>query len=247
MGMRPAARMPKLTRRSRVLITIALAAVVLLLFGPRFIDTYVNWLWFGELGFRSVFTTVVVTRLVIFLVVTAVVAAIAVSCSALVATPSASAGLAALLRYRTSVMSRLRLVAIGIPAAVGVLAGLVAQGYWVQVQLFLHGGDFGVTDPQFGRDLGFYAFDLPFYRLALTVVFVAVFLALLANVVAHYIFGGIRLTGRQGVLSKSARIQLVVLVGVLVLMKVFAYWLDGEASRSPGRATPTSTRCCRPS
>ena len=66
--MRPAARMPKLTRRSRILIAVALAVVVLLLFGPRLIDTYVDWLWFGELGYRSVFTTKLVTRVVVFLV-----------------------------------------------------------------------------------------------------------------------------------------------------------------------------------
>ena len=36
--MRPAARMPKLTRRSRVLIAIALGVVLVLLFGPRLID-----------------------------------------------------------------------------------------------------------------------------------------------------------------------------------------------------------------
>ena len=58
--MRPAARMPKLTRRSRILIAVALAGVVLLLIGPRLIDAWVNWLWFGELGYRSVFTTVLV-------------------------------------------------------------------------------------------------------------------------------------------------------------------------------------------
>ncbi|MBV8293013.1 MAG: UPF0182 family protein, partial [Mycobacterium sp.] len=68
MGMRPAARMPKLTRRSRILITIALAVILLLLVGPRLIDGYVDWLWFGELGYRSVFTTVLVTRLVLFVV-----------------------------------------------------------------------------------------------------------------------------------------------------------------------------------
>ena len=66
--MRPAARMPKLTRRSRILIAVAVAVVLLLLIGPRLIDTYVDWLWFGELGYRSVFTTVLVTRIVVFLV-----------------------------------------------------------------------------------------------------------------------------------------------------------------------------------
>ncbi len=76
------------------------------------------------------------------------------------------------------------------------------------------------------RTSGFYAFDLPFYRLVLSFLFVAVFLAFLANMVSHYIFGGIRLSGRTGVLSRPARIQLVALVGLLVLLKAVAYWLD---------------------
>lgn len=129
-------------------------------------------------------------------------------------------------RYRAVVLARLRLVGIGIPAAIGLLAGIVAQSCWARIQLFLHGGDFGVRDPQFGRDLGFYAFELPFYRLMLSYMLVSVFLAFVANLVAHYIFGGIRLSGRTGALSRSARVQLVSLVGVLVLLKAVAYWLD---------------------
>src|SRR6186997_2467472 len=74
--MRPAAKMPKLTRRSRILITVALAVVLLLLVGPRLVDTYVDWLWFGELGYRSVFTTQLLTRLVVFLVAAVVIGAI---------------------------------------------------------------------------------------------------------------------------------------------------------------------------
>ena len=66
--MRPAARMPKLTRRSRILVGIALLIVGLLMVGPRLVDAYVDWLWFGEVGFRSVFSTVLVTRLLVFLV-----------------------------------------------------------------------------------------------------------------------------------------------------------------------------------
>ncbi len=49
---------------------------------------------------------------------------------------------------------------------------------------------------------------------------------MLANLVSHYIFGGIRLSGRTGALSRSARIQLVTLVGILVLLKALAYWFD---------------------
>jgi hypothetical protein len=223
--------MPKLTRRSRILIGIALAVVLLLLIGPRLIDTYVDWLWFGELGYRSVFTTTLVTRLVVFLVVAVFIGGVVFASMALayrnrpVFVPTAGPN-DPVARYRTSVMARLRLFGLGVPVFIGLLAGIVGQTYWVQVQLFLHGGDFGVADPQFGMDLGFYAFDLPFYRLVLNFLFVATFLALIANLLGHYLFGGIRLAGRTGALSRSARIQLVALVGTLVLLKAFAYWLD---------------------
>ncbi|WP_457147608.1 UPF0182 family protein [Mycobacterium sp. URHB0021] len=231
MGMRPAARMPKLTRRSRVLIAVALAVVLLLLIGPRLVDAYVDWLWFGELGYRSVFTTKLATRLVVFLAVWLFISAIVFAGLALayrsrpvfVPTNGPNDPVA---RYRTAVMSRLRLVGIGVPGVIGFFAGVVAQSYWVRVQLFLHGGSFGITDPQFGKDLGFYAFDLPFYRLVLSYLFVAAFLAFIANLLGHYLFGGIRLSGRSGALSRAARIQLITLVGTMMLLKAFAYWLD---------------------
>src|SRR6478672_8179702 len=239
--MRPAAKMPKLTRRSRILITVALAVVLLLLIGPRLVDAYVDWLWFGELGYRSVFTTQLVTKLVVFLVVWALVGSIVFGALALsyrtrlvfVPTTGPNDPVA---RYRTAVMSRLKLVGIGIPAVIGFFAGIVAQTYWERIQLFLHGGDFGIKDPQFGMDLGFYAFQLPFYQMVLGYLFVAVFLALIANLLGHYLFGGIRLSGRTGALSRSARIQLISLVGTLVLLKAIAYWFDRYALLSNTRS-----------
>ncbi|MDV3126772.1 UPF0182 family protein [Mycobacterium sp. 21AC1] len=246
MGMRPAARMPKLTRRSRVLIGLGLVAVLLLLIGPRFIDAYVDWLWFGELGYRSVFTTVLATRLIVFVVVAVLIGAIVFAALALayrtrpVFVPATGPN-DPVARYRTTVMSRLKLFGIGVPVFIGLLAGIVAQSYWVRVQLFLHGGSFGVADPQFGKDLGFYAFDLPFYRLVLSYLFVAVFLAFVGNLLGHYLFGGIRLAGRTGALSRSARIQLVSLIGTLILLKAFAYWLDRYELLSNTRAAKPFT------
>ncbi|MEN4450167.1 UPF0182 family protein [Mycobacterium sp. SM3041] len=241
MGMRPAARMPKLTRRSRILVGIALLIVGLLMVGPRLVDAYVDWLWFGEVGFRSVFSTVLVTRLVVFLVAGVFIGAVAFGGMALayrsrpVFVP-ASGPNDPVARYRATVLSRLRLFAVGVPAFIGLLGGFVAQTYWVRVQLFLHGGSFGITDPEFGKDLGFYAFDLPFYRLVLGYLFVGVFLMLVGNLLGHYVFGGIRLSGRQGALSRAARMQLVSLVGILVLLKAVAYWFDRYELLSHTRA-----------
>lgn len=244
--MRPPTGLPSLSRRSRVLLLLALVVAVLLLIGPRLIDAYTNWLWFGEVGFREVFSTVLVTRILLFLVAGLIVGG-AVFGGMLLAYRSrpvfvpASGPNDPIARYRTTVMSRLKLFGIVIPVVIGLLSGLVAQSSWVAVQMFLHGGSFGTQDPQFHLDVGFYAFDLPFYRLVLNWLFVAVILAFLANLVTHYIFGGIRLAGREGALSNAARIQLAVLAGTFFLLKAIAYWLDRYSLLSSSRKEPTFT------
>ncbi|WP_338892953.1 UPF0182 family protein [Rhodococcus sovatensis] len=244
MGMRAPTGLPSLSRRARILLVLALVLAALLLVGPRLIDTYTNWLWFGEVGFRQVFTTTLLTRLVLFLIVGVLVGGV-VFVSLLLAyrnrpvfVPVAGPN-DPIARYRTTVMSRLRLFGVGIPLAFGVISGLIAQANWVTVQLFLNGDDFGVTDPQFGLDIGFYSFDLPFYRFVLNWLFVATLIAFFANLLTQYVFGGIRLAGREGALTRAARVQLAVLAGAFVLFKAIAYWLDRYSLLSSTRKEPT--------
>lgn len=66
---------PVLPKRARLLVTAGMGMLALLLFGPRLVDIYVDWLWFGEVGFRSVWITVLLTRLAIVAAVALVVAA----------------------------------------------------------------------------------------------------------------------------------------------------------------------------
>ncbi|MFI9509508.1 UPF0182 family protein [Nocardia sp. NPDC052566] len=246
MGMRPPTGLPSLSRRSRVLLVAAIVLAALLLLGPRLTDTYTNWLWFGEVGFRSVYLTVLRTRILLFLAV-AVFVGVIVWLALLLAyrtrpvfVPVAGPN-DPIARYRTTVMSRLRLFGIGIPLLLGVLSGLVAQSNWVTVQLFLNGGSFGEQDPQFHLDVGFYAFDLPFYRMVLNWLFVTVVIAFFANLVTHYVFGGLRLSGREGTLTRPARVQLAVIAGLFVLLKAVAYWFDRYELLSSSRKEPTFT------
>ncbi|WP_084436220.1 UPF0182 family protein, partial [Aldersonia kunmingensis] len=246
MGMRPPTGLPSLSRRSKVLLVAALVIAALLLIGPRLIDAYTNWLWFGEVGFRGVFVKVIVTRIILFLVVGILVGGLAwfgllmAYRSRPIVVPNVAPN-DPIARYRTTVMARLRLFGIGIPVFLGVICGLVAQSSWVTVQLFLNGGSFGIDDPQFGLDVGFYAFDLPFYRMVLNWLFVAVLITFFANLITHYIFGGLRLTGREGSLTRAARVQLAVLAGTFVLLKAIAYWFDRYSLLSSSRKEPTFT------
>ncbi|MGH3927422.1 MAG: UPF0182 family protein, partial [Pseudonocardiaceae bacterium] len=113
-----------------------------------------------------------------------------------------------------------------VPVAVGLLAGLSAQADWQTVQMFLHSTEFGVADAEFGKDISFYAFELPFYRELLSWTFVAVVLSFLGALIAHYLFGGLRLASRGGQLSGPARVQLAVLAGTFVLLQAVDYFLE---------------------
>jgi uncharacterized membrane protein (UPF0182 family) len=229
--MTPPTGAPALSRRTRILLVIGGVALVALLAGSRLLDYYVNWLWFGEVGFRSVFSTIVLTRIVQFVLVALVFAAL-IAATLAVAFRSrpvfvpVSGPEDPVARYRTVIIQRLRVFAVGVPLVIGVIAGLAAQGDWQTTQMFLHSTPFGTADPVFGMDVGFYAFQLPFYRWALDLMFVAVALCFVLSLITHYIFGGVRLAGRAGQVSVAARAQLAVLAGIFVLLKALAYWLD---------------------
>ena len=231
MAMRPPVGAPSLSRRTRILLIVAGILVLLLLGGSRLINFYVDWLWFGEVGFRGVFTTVLFTQILQFLIVALLIGGL-VALSMWIAYRSrpvfvpVSGPEDPIARYRTLIIQRLRLFAIGPSVLVGVIAGLAAQGDWQTVQQFLNSTPFGVTDPEFGIDVSFYAFQMPFYRYVLDWLFVAVAISFVVSLITHYIFGGIRLTGRAGQVSAAARAQLAILAGVFVLLKAVAYYLD---------------------
>ena len=231
MATRPPIGLPKLSRRARILLTIAAAVILLLLVGARLLDTYVDWLWFGEVGFRSVFTTVLLTRIVLFFAVGVFVGGLlAVSLtiayrSRPVFVPVSGAD-DPLAKYRSVIVQRVRLFGIGVPLLVGFISGVTAQSDWQQTQLMLHATPFGVTDPQFHNDIGFYAFKLPFYSWIIGWLFVGVVVAFLGAVVIHYVFGGIRLAGKGGQLSAPARMQLSITAGVFVLVYAVSYFFE---------------------
>ena len=132
-AMRPPVGAPTLTRRTRILLVVAAILVLLLLGGARLINFYVDWLWFGEVGYRDVFTTVLFTRIVQFLVGGLLIGGL-VALSLWIAYRSRPVFVPVtgpedpIARYRTLIIQRLRLFAIGIPVVIGVVAGLRGAG-----------------------------------------------------------------------------------------------------------------------
>ncbi|HEY9265620.1 MAG TPA: UPF0182 family protein, partial [Mycobacterium sp.] len=239
-------RFPQLSRRGRAIVIATSALFALLLVGPRILDVYVDWLWFGEVGFRSVWLTVLLTKLATFAVVAMLIGGALAIAMALayrarpVFVPETEPN-DPLTAYRTAVKTRPLLITLSTAGGVGVLCGLIAQLNWATVQLFLHGGAFGIDDPEFGHDIAFFVFDLPFYRSVLNWLLAATVLAFFANLVTNYVFGGVRLIKGKATLTQPARIQLAVLAGTVILLKAVAYWFDRYDLLTSGRKEPTFT------
>lgn len=231
MATRPPIGMPKLSRRAKVLLSIAGVLILVLIVGARLLDTYVDWLWFGEVGFRSVFTTVIVTRIILFFALGLLVGGLlAVSLAIAYRTRPVFVPVSGtddpLARYRSTIVQRVRLFGIGIPLVVGAIAGAAGQGDWQPVQLMMNAVPFGQTDPQFGKDIGFYAFTLPFISWLITWLFVAVAIAGIGALITHYIFGGIRLGVKGDNFSVPARVQLSVTAGLFVVVLAVDYFFE---------------------
>ena len=226
--------LPRVSRRGRVTIVVLAVVLLVFMFADRIVNLWTDWLWFGEVGYTSVFTGVLRTRLLLFLIFGVVMAGIvfgnlylAYRTRPLLRANSLEQH--ALDRYRVLLTPRIKLWLALVAGVVGLFAGLAAQGHWQQWLLFANGGKFGVTDPQFKADVGFYVFDYPFWRYLLDFGFAATTLAIIGSLALHYLYGGVRLQGVGDRMTTAARVHLTTLIAVFILLKAAAYVLDRRA------------------
>ncbi|MCW2676061.1 MAG: conserved rane protein of unknown function, partial [Modestobacter sp.] len=231
MAMRPPVPVPALSRRAKSVIgTVAVLLVLFTVIGTL-TNVYVDYLWFDETKYTEVFWTEVQTRALLFAVAgvaTGGLTALAVYLAYRFRPAFRPMSLEQqnLERYRQSLEPRRKVVLTAIAIVLGLFAGFTAQGSWQTWLMFRNATDFGQTDPQFGKDISFFVFDYPFYRLALGFAFAIVLLSLIGSVLTHYVFGGLRLQTPGQKLTGAARVQLSVLLGLFVALKAVAYWLD---------------------
>jgi uncharacterized membrane protein (UPF0182 family) len=221
---------PGAPRFSPLAITLlVLAALIGLVSFGSYLWTQV--MWYDSVGFASVFWTQVWAQIALFL--GGLVAAGAIIGSSLavgyrtrpIYAPATQAE-QALDRYRQMLDPVRRVGTVVVPLVLGLFAGLAAASQWKTLLLFANGVDFGKTDPTFGKDIGFFVFDLPWYAFLESFFTMTLVLAIIAAIVTHYVYGGLAV-GAGGVrTTPAARIHLSVLAAAFVLVRAMGYWID---------------------
>ncbi len=219
-------------RRGPLVPTLIVLAVVLV--GVSLLaQLWTDILWYDAIDYRSVFTTLLWTRVLLF-VLGFVVTGTLIASSLVIAyrtrpiyvptTPAQQS----LEQYRQAIEPLRRVAVIGIPAVLAVLAAMGVAGQWKSFLLWRNQVPFGTTDPQFGLDIGFFVFSLPWIQFLLGFATMILVLALVAAGFTHYVYGGLQLPGR-GPSTTAAIVHLSVLGALLALVRAGVYWFDRYA------------------
>jgi uncharacterized membrane protein (UPF0182 family) len=222
--------------RWRTLKLILVGAVVLIALLAVISGLIQKGLWMRQVGYSSVFWTLLSLRVELFCAAFAV-ALLYLWINLHFAAKNGSAFRAGNWGGESTVAAKLGIripaavlkLGLGAVAAVAALfAGLLFKEQWDTYFRFRYGGSFGLADPLFGADAGFYLFRLPFYELLQASLAGLALLTLLAVLFFYGYFGLLRF-GRDGTVEGASAkygAHLSILGAVMVAIWGWGFYLD---------------------
>ncbi len=225
---------PGLSASARHLILGVLAAVFLaVVVFPWLASFATDWLWFNEIHFESVFLTSLIARVALFLAGGGV--AFAFVYGNIAWARRGSTGFPSLFVDRgggvhvniAHIIPRLLLIGA---LFVALLTAVFASAQWMSALMALHAVPVGQADPLFGRDIGFYLFQLPAIAAGLGVLVSLTVVSLAATAMLYTLRGAIVLPLRHGVVEPRAARHLGALVALTFVLFAIQLWIVDSAA-----------------
>jgi uncharacterized membrane protein (UPF0182 family) len=213
------------------LVGFVIVLIILLVSLRSLAGIYTDGLWFSSVHYHNVFSTLLVIKLGLFGVFGAIFFAVLwvnlVVCDRLAGNDIVLAQEDELVRrYQQFVRPYAGRLYVALAFLMALIAASGTIGEWRNWILFRHGGNFGVTDPQFHKDVGFYVFKLPFVGFVVDWTLAILIVTLVVVAVFHYLNGGI--LPQRGVprVRPAVKAHLSVLLALIALTKAVGYVLQ---------------------
>lgn len=213
-----------------MLIAIGIIFLLVVVFGRALARFYVDFLWHDGLGRADVFWGVIRAKLTLFLLFFAAFAVLA-GVNLLIADRLSPTRFPPNVhpyveRFHELFGHRLRLFRYLGAALLAVVVALPTTSQWQSWLLFRNSESFGVSDPQFHADVGFYVFELPFLGFVLDWLFIAMFFVLVMTVLTHVLNGGVVFAAPVPSVRPATKGHIAVLLAVLAALKAADYWVS---------------------
>ncbi|OGL19558.1 MAG: hypothetical protein A3G97_13830 [Candidatus Rokubacteria bacterium RIFCSPLOWO2_12_FULL_69_21] len=195
------------------------------------VPLYTDWLWFQEVGYAQVFVTILSLRGWLFIGVglgTFLFLYLNLTLAARTARPDALWELEDQLGLpsRAVLEPLIRRLLLPVLAVVSFFSGVSASGNWETVLEYFNATPFDTTDPLFNRDLSFYVFTLPFWRLLYGWAMLLLTATMGLGLALYVLQRSLVLTARGPRLAAGARTHLLLLGTALLGFKAWGFWLD---------------------
>lgn len=220
---------PRVLRRYQAVILLTVVGLILLLIlAQAAANAYTNYLWYSSIHLTQIWRSMVYTKVglggvfagsfflacFVSLVVVDTVAA---------RSDYFAPDLDLVRRYHQS-LGRYRISLRTIVSLVLALAvGVGASNQWQHWLLFENARQFGIADPQFHRDVGFYVFRLPFLSFLVDWLLVALLVLFIVTAVAYYLNGGLRPAGPPPRADSRAVAHLSLILAAMALVRAAGY------------------------
>ncbi len=229
-----------LRRVAKIFFLIALIVVILTASSGLFED----WLWYSDIGYSQLFWTPLLSKLMIQ-VVNGTILFLFIAGTLFSIRHSIVTFVNDRLRIRLRLVHEMdrpvyHLSQRKVTVWLVVISALISLGVsfitgftgWLEVLSFVKHTPFGKGDPVFGKDLGFYLFQLPFFNTIYNAFFGPLFLLTLFTALFYLLTGvihfrSLRFWKANSVeVSPAARRHLALLIAVLFIIKGFGFYLD---------------------
>ena len=229
--MRVPTAQPRRRFRLRGWIIGAVVVLILLLFSLRGLaGFYTDYLWFDSVGQGSTWSELLAAKVMPALVFTAfffVLMFVNLVIADRLAPKYRSTGPEDELigRYQNATARYTGWIRVGVSLFFALIFGVGVSSQWKQWVLFINHVDFGIKDPQFNKDIGFYVFQLPFLKFISEWLFGGLVIVLLVTALAHYLNGGIRFQTPFQRVTPQVKAHLSFILAAMALVKTAQYYL----------------------
>jgi uncharacterized membrane protein (UPF0182 family) len=212
-------------RLSRTKIIIIAAIGLAVLFLPKILTLYVDWLWFSGLQLREIFVTRVAAQALFSLagfaagfVIPYISIALAMRFTRNRIVPLAPALDTPFVRTMLDHLGKLKCI---IPALFGLMTALLFSGNWFTFLSYFNPASFGHADPIFHKDASFYLFSLPVFEIISGTVLLLLSVSLVLAAALYLVRGAVFVERRRVAVERNPSVHLSVL-GALIFF-VFAF------------------------